>query len=239
MSRKLDLDVFTQVADDFEKRQYYVLGSLKQVREEFQQNRLYPHLAELIQLSTNLQKILNGFDSVEKNGPKKLKSIDLKEKKVEFESVLPDQLDLTAVKEFITWAQPLITEAIEEGISIYEFVEENLNMDLVGIQPTYIDEGYFFLPNHDSGALQLFRYEMSIYVNADERFRSLKTTLIKTMNDGLMAQKSPGTIKLDLIREYRDLPNPATYAFHTPLEFSFSSTLFPVAKRKLLKSLVS
>ncbi len=239
MSRKLNLDVFTQVADDFEKRQYYVLGNLKQVRQEFQHNRLYPHLAELIQLQSNLQRILDGFASLEKNGPKKIKQIDLERKKIEFESVLPEQLDLNAVREFITWAQPLITEAIEEGINIYEFVDENLNVDSVGIQPTYIDEGYFFLPNTETGALQLFRYEMSIFMNADERYRSLKTTLIKNLSGGLSVHQSPGSIKLDLIKEYRDLPNPATYSFHTPLEFSFESTLFPIAKRKLLKMLVS
>jgi len=239
MGLNLTLDLFIKAGEDYEKRQYVVLGSIKQVKQEFQKNRLYPHLSDLITLRTSLQQVIDGFTSVDKNGPKRIKDINLKENRIEFESVLSEQMDLEAVRELIKWSQPLIDAAIEEGISIYEYVDENLNIDQVGIKPSYLDEGYLFVPNHENGSLQLFRYEMSIYMGAREKYRSLKTTLIKTMNEGLISVSSPAGIKLELIKQFQDLPNPATYAFYTPLEFSFESTLFPVAKRKLLRMLVS
>lgn len=237
MHADLSLSFFTQVNDDFEKRQYLLLGNLRTMKQAFQKNLLYPHLGRLIELREQLQQILDGFTSLDNSGPKRIRSINLEEQRIEFESVLPEKLDLGAVKDFIRWAQPLITEAIQEGISIYEFVDENLSVDQVGIQPAYTDEGYFFMPDFDSGGLNLFRYELSIFSDARERYRSLKTTLIKKLDQGHAAQEDPSSIKLSLIREYRDLPNPATYAFHSPIAFDFQHTLFPVARRRLLRIL--
>jgi exonuclease V gamma subunit len=48
---------------------------------------------------------------------------------------------------------------------------------------------------------------------------------------------SPQAIKLDLVEERRDLPNPATYFFETQLDFPFEETMLPVAKRKLMRYL--
>lgn len=237
MKADLSLDFFTHVNDDFEKRQYLLLGNLKAVKQAFKMNLLYPYLGRLIELREQLQQVLDGFSLVEDGGPRRIKSINLEEKRIEFESVLPEKLDLGAVKEFIRWAQPLITEAIKEGVSIYEFVDENLSVDQVGIQPAYQDEGYFFMPDYEAGGLMLFRYELSIYSDARERYRSLKTTLVKKMSEGMAAQEDPASIKLNLIREYRDLPNPATFAFHSPIAFAFEQTLFPVARRRLLRIL--
>ncbi|AXJ01276.1 hypothetical protein CYPRO_2026 [Cyclonatronum proteinivorum] len=237
MQADLSIEFFTQVNEDYEKRQYVLLGNLQKMRQAFQRNLLYPHLGRLIELRAQLQQILDGFTSLDNSGPKRIRSINLAEKHIAFESVLPEKLDLSAVKDFIRWAQPLIHEAIQEGISIYEFVDENLSVDQVGIQPAYTDEGYFFMPDFDTGGLNLYRYELSIFSNARERYRTLKTTLIKKLGQGLAAQEDPSSIKLRLIREYRDLPNPATYAFHSPIAFDFQKTLFPVARRRLIRIL--
>jgi len=42
-------------------------------------------------------------------------------------------------------------------------------------------------------------------------------------------------IKLDLIRRYRDLPNPAAFLLLSKMKFPFSETLMPVAKRLFVK----
>lgn len=233
----LSVDLFTRVSEDFEKRQYLVLGKLKSARDAFEKQCLYPQLAQLIELYHHLQKIMVGFDDMKQRGPQKIRRINLESRKIEFESALPEQLDLEAVKELVRWAQPLINEAIHKGIEVYEFVDKKLLIDEVGIQPGYADEGYFFLPNRDTGALQLFRYEMSVYTGAGERFRSLKTRLLKSLGEGRLADPDPGALKLELIREYPDMPNPATFSFYTDLCTPFQSTLFPVAKRKLLRRL--
>ncbi|MFW6347222.1 MAG: hypothetical protein ACOC2C_01260 [Cyclonatronaceae bacterium] len=233
----LSVDLFTQVSEDFEKRQYLVLGSLKKARDAFEKQHLYPQLGQLVELYHHLQKILAGFEGMKQHGPQRIRSIDLQRGRIEFESALPEELDLEAVKELVRWAQPLINEAIQQGIEVYEFVDKKLSLDEVGIRPGYADEGYFFMPNTETGALQLFRYEMSIYTGAGERFRSLKTRLVKSLAQGKLAQAEPGALKMQLIREYPELPNPATFCFHTGLNAPFGATLFPIAKRKLMRYL--
>jgi hypothetical protein len=42
-------------------------------------------------------------------------------------------------------------------------------------------------------------------------------------------------IKLDLVRKFQDLPNPAAYLIHSKMKFPFSETLMPVAKRLFVK----
>jgi hypothetical protein len=64
----------------------------------------------------------------------------------------------------------------------------------------------------------------------------MKTAFLKALEQG-MAYLSPNAIKLDLISENKELPNPATYAFNTDLHFPFRETIFPVTKRKLLRQL--
>jgi hypothetical protein len=42
-------------------------------------------------------------------------------------------------------------------------------------------------------------------------------------------------IKAELLRNKKDLPNPAVYSIETELSFPISETLLPVAKRSLVR----
>ena len=45
-------------------------------------------------------------------------------------------------------------------------------------------------------------------------------------------------IKIDMIRSFRELPNPAVYKVEFPLSVTFDETLLPVAKRVLVRHIV-
>ncbi len=237
MNKHLSLELFTNVSEDFEKRQYLILGKLREVREEFQHNRLYPHLGVLIDLHRKLEQLIQGFHNLKESGPKKIRKIDLLNKQIEFESELPKQLDLSAVEDLIEWALPLINEAIKEGITIYEFAEQNINIQNVGIEPTYKTEGYSFIFDAANARLHLFRYEISVLAGPEENYRSLRTTFLKSISTSV--EKPLNTIKLDLINDYKDLPNPATYSIRPEVDFPFNQTILPISKRKLLRYIIS
>jgi len=61
----------------------------------------------------------------------------------------------------------------------------------------------------------------------------MKTKHLKTIPQGEIHSEA-GSIKLDIIREHPDLPNPATFEFHTDLAFPFIETILPISKRKLM-----
>ncbi|MDZ7692557.1 MAG: hypothetical protein U5K69_15760 [Balneolaceae bacterium] len=205
----LSLDLFTQVQSDFEKRQYLILAALKNISDDFKQNRIYPHLSELSELRRTLADIKNRLVDLRNDFPKRIGNIDLVNKVIEHEVVFVDGSDLSKVEDLIAWALPHIEAKIEEGKALFEYVDEEIEVTEVGILPNYVDEGYFFVPDNEEAKLLLFRYEMSIFQSAQDQYRGLRTGFLKALNQG-RALMSPNSIKLELIRENKELPNPAT-----------------------------
>lgn len=232
----LTLDLFTQVQADFEMRQYKILVALKKITEDFQHNKIYPHLSHLAELHRTLSDIKTRLEDLRSEFPKRIKKIDFVNQEIEHEVVFVDGSDLQKVEELIEWSMPFIEAKIEEGKTIYEFVNEKILLEEVGIVPNYTDEGYFFVPDNEEAKLLLFQYEVSIFQSAKDQYRSLKTQFLKALGQR-RALMSPNSIKLDLINEFKELPNPATYSFQTELSFPFNETVFPVVKRKLMRQL--
>lgn len=235
---KLCLDTFLSGSKDFETRQYHVLEGLKQHYGEFSHNKLYPSLAELIYLHTALVNIMNNMSDLGGQMPHELQDVDLEEGKLVYKQSSMSDDDLMRAADLISWALPEIKQTIEEGISIFNFVEEHLHIEQVGIMPMYRDEGYWFVPEHRTALLHLLRYELSLFSSANERFRTLKTTSIGEIEQREVSQ-SPESIKLRLIEQFHDLPNPATYICETDLDFPYTETILPVAKRKLMAQMFS
>lgn len=234
---RLNLNLFTKVRDDVEKRQYIILAELKKISTEFQYYKIYPHLSRLVDIRNTLQDVIDRLADLRNKFPKRISKIDWVNRTIEHEVVFVDGTDLKAVEELITWALPKIDKVIHEGIAIHDYVEKELSVEHVGILPNYKEEGYFFVPDNQELKINLFRFEVSIFQSAEDQYRSLKTKFLKALKQG-RAHLSPSSIKLDLIREQKELPNPATYAFDTNLEFPFNQTILPVAKRKLMQTIV-
>lgn len=231
-----NLDLFTHAVYDVERAQYQILSNIQEARRAFSQNRIYPFLGELVRCYGMLQTIVQQSEHLRDALPGRIKRIDLERQEVVYEKPDLSTDQVKVVEELIHWALPHIQSTIEEGKTIFEFVEEHLLLEEVGIVPSYVQEGYLFVPDYDRRALHVLQYSFSIFTGADERFRSLKTTHVKTVPQHAL-HASPRSIKLSLMEERRELPNPATYAFVSEVEFPFEATLLPIAKRKLMRYL--
>ena len=175
------LDLFTSAVYDYERAQYQILSNLTRVRRAFSQNRIYPHLGELVQFYGTLQTIVQQSEHLRDALPARIRRIDLETGEVVYERPELDGDRLKLVEELIHWALPTIRAAIEEGKTIFEFVEENLQMEEVGIVPSYVQEGYLFVPDYEGGMVHVLQYSFSLFTGADERYRSLKTTFVKSL----------------------------------------------------------
>lgn len=232
------LDLFAGAVHDFERAQYRILGNLQRVRKDFSNNRIYPHLSDLVSIYGTLRTIADSTDTLKEAIPGSIADIDLEAGEVIYEKpeIGPDQME--AIEEIIHWALPLIQDTIDEGKTIFEFVEDHLHLEEVGIVPSYVQEGYLFVPDHESNEIHILQYSVSIFTSASERFRSLRTSHVKSVAQQPI-QATPQSLKLSLMEERRDLPNPATYAFDFELNFPYEATVLPVAKRKLMRYLFS
>ncbi len=235
---KLSLDNFLSAGADAEFAHYQILGFLKRYSDDFNRNRLYPNLSELIALKRSLEAVVSGKSKLLNDLPQNLKEIDLVNKRLVFETPEIPCTPLDRVIELIRWALPFIEEAIAEGMQIYDFVEDNLAIKEVGIIPFYHDEGYCLVPDNKASLLHLIHFSLALYGSDTEKYRTLKTKILKTLEQTLV-KKAPESIKMELIEEYQELPNPATFVCETDLDFPFAETIFPVAKRKLMVRLAA
>ncbi len=229
----LGLETFLDSSFDSETRQYHILGGLKSARADFSHNVLYPTLRELVELHRALDQIMQRKGDIESHLPGTLHSIDLVNQTLVYETAPTPGADFERTAALIVWALPLIRDTIQEGMEIFDFIENHITIEQVGILPMYIEEGYWFVPDRRSSMMHLLRYEVSLFTSAQERFRTLKTSHLEAVPESSV-HVSPESLKLGLIERYSDLPNPATFACETDMDFPFSETMMPIAKRKLM-----
>lgn len=235
---KLDLRLFTDITGDLESRQLHILAALQHAQRQFTFNKLYPVLSELIEVRNLLVLITSEMNKMKGLRPQTIKSIDWERKELIFEyGELPEQ-NMEQVQQLIDWTLPRLETIIREGVTIFEFVEGNVSIKTVGIVPNYKLEGYVFIPDIVQQELALYRYELSLFKHVDDRYRTLKTQFLRRYNE-FGITKPLQNIKLELIKERKDLPNPATYSVNINLDFPFEETILPVVKRMFTALLAS
>ncbi len=232
----LTLDTFLQAAKDEEQGQYRILAELRKIQHRFNQTRLFPELAHLIELYRSLHLILDNAEQVRKGLSRPIKAIDLENKRIIYETLRLEQETWEIVEKTIRWALPKLQEIIAEGIAIGEFVEEQLNVDIVGVLPSYIQEGYVLLPDLPRREYALVRYELTIFTAPDEKYRALKTRIVTRFGFPVIHQP-PTQLKARVQQYETEIANPALYQFTVEVDFPFEETLYPIAKRKFLRYL--
>ncbi|WP_315816347.1 hypothetical protein [Paraflavitalea speifideaquila] len=103
----------------------------------------------------------------------------------------------------------------------------------MGLIPLDIREGYFLLSEGTHRSTRVYQYRLSIFEKHDEKYRAIKTDFIDQWERNMV--NTYENIKAELIRNKRDLPNPAVYSIETELTFPVDETLLPVAKRSLVR----
>jgi hypothetical protein len=234
----LSLDLFTGAVDDVERTQYQILAGLQRAESAFAEQRVYPHLGTLVKLHGALVTVLTRTEDFRTPETGRITGIDWDEAAITYEWPDLEDTEMSMVEDLIRWALPKIRSAIEEGRSVYEHVEDHLALETVGIVPSYLQEGYLMVPERGADVLHVLRYELSIIQEEGEKHRALRTTHCKTVTQAGV-DVHPSSIKLDLLKERRDLPNPATYFSNIALNVPYKETLLPVVKRRLIRHLAS
>ena len=235
---KLNINTFISAASDSEMSQYLVLATLKNSLEQFHKNKLYPPFGELVELNQNLLSLLNKRSDLSGKMPSKLMGFDFENKRLIYEKEQFNETEMNKIFEFIEWARPKIKEGLDEGKAIYDFVDENIKIEEIGIMPLYKDEGYFLIPDIKNKVYHVFRFELSIISSSDVPLRSLKTNFVETF-ESQINDLAVDNIKLELIKKYPELPNPATYNVLINIDFPFDETVLPISKRKLMRQLAA
>ena len=224
---------FAEGRIDFELKKYALLAYLQEVNKYFTENKLYPQLADIIFHYNNIVAFRENKKYLQEHFPKKLTGIQMEKLQVLYQQMIEDDELMQELEDIIQYSAGKIKTTIHNGTEIYEFVEEKINIVPVGLIPLDTQEGYFFLSSGNVKSTRVYHYRLSIFEKHDEKYRSIKTAFIDNKLRSISSTYEH--MKSELIRQRKDLPNPAVYLIETELTFPIDETLLPIAKRSLVK----
>jgi hypothetical protein len=231
--KKLDQHWLTQGLIDFEYKKYMLMSYFQEVSKSFGRVRLYPALSDLVFHYQNLITVKENKQLMYENFPKEISKADFKKLTLVYKELIMDDKIMTELEDILSFAIPEFKKYLEEGKDIYQYIEQNMEISPIGITPLRNEEGYVFLLQPDARDTNVYEYQVSIFESAKERYRGIHMKHVESMRKSLGATYE--TLKIDLIRRYTKLPNPATYLIESRVRCPVEETLLPVAKRLLMK----
>ncbi len=230
---QLSKDWLTQGLIDFEYKKYVLLAYLKTVKTSFSKVELYPFMGDLVFHYRNLMAVKENKALIKESFPKEISLEEFKKLELSYRQMIEDDSVMSELESVIDFAIPKIKDSLQEGSVIYELVEAQCEIAPIGVTPLYAKEGYLFVTQPPEKETNVYRYQMSIFEQSHEQLRSLNTEFIQRMTRS--TSNTYESIKLELIKKFKDLPNPATYLILSRMKFPFTETLMPVAKRLFVK----
>lgn len=222
---------------DFELKKYTLLAYLQEVNKYFNQNKLYPQLADVIFHYNNIIAFRQNKKYLQEHFPKQLTDVNIQKLQLVYESMIEDDELMKELEDIIQYSASKIRNTIETGTEIYEFVESNLTIEPVGLLPLDTNEGYLFLKDSRYNDTVVYQYRLTIFEKHDEKYRGIRTDYVQQWRRTV--SNSPENLKRLLIKERKDFPNPAVYNIETKLAYPLEETLLPIAKRCFVKYLAN
>jgi hypothetical protein len=218
---------------DFELQKYRLLAYLDEVKKSFNQTKLYPQLSDIVFHYNNLLGFRNNKQYLQDQFPRQLNKVDMQRLELVYERLLADDEVMQELNQITDYALDEMKGTITEGAQIYEFVERQLQIEPVGIMPLYKNEGYIFLRYGAHNEVRIYSYNITLFEHKDARYKGIKMEYMDSCTKHLA--NTYEQMKLDVIRNYRMLPNPAVYKVEFPMSVPFNETLLPVTKRVLVR----
>lgn len=220
---------------DFEYKKYLLLAYFKQVKESFVRVELYPFLSDLVFHYRNLLTLKENKSLIRESFPQELSLENLSNLELNYKKIIEDDAVMQEIESIMEFALPQFKASLDEGSFIYEYVQSHCEIVPVGLASLYTNEGYLFVAQPPEKETYIYRYQVTFFEQSNEAMRGIQTEHVLTTERNL--SNTYENIKLQLIRERTDLPNPSTYLVLSKKKFPHMQTLMPVAKRLLVKEI--
>lgn len=227
----------TEDVIDAEYKRYILLAYLADVQQNFDERKLYPHFADLVDhyaqllaLKENTKNLYNAF-------PEQAKQLDWENLRISYEKLVQNDALMEELEEIIDFSIPQFHHYLHTGKEIYDDVESHLKVEPVGVVPLHTNEGYMFIINPTTKDTEIYEYHSTLFTDKEEKYRSLQTLHIGTYKRSIV--NTPEHMKIELIRALPKMPNPAVFAVVSEIDLPYTETFLPIAKRALVKKLAA
>jgi hypothetical protein len=235
MTDYLNKDWVTDGIIDFEYKKYVLLAYLQRVKARFDAYQLYPQLSDLVEHFQYLHALKQGKESLSELFPKQVTGVDFEKVRLTYARMIEDDELMQEIKLIVDFALPQVEAQLKHGKTIYEWIEQQVEFITIGIAPLYKDEGYLFIEETMKPNYHVYQYQVTLFQQHQERYRGVYTQFLGTYRKSI--SQTAESMKLTLVKEKPQLPNPATYLIAAKTSLPLADTLLPVAKRMLIRHL--
>lgn len=218
---------------DFEYKKYVLLAYFQSVKQQFTEKKLYPFLADLVFHYQNLLAVKENKKLISEQFPARLSQTDIENLTLAYEKIVQDDDVMQEIEGIIAFSLPKFKDHLAEGRDIYEYVERKMEISPIGLSPLHPEEGYLFLSQHYTSDTLIYEYRMSIFTQANEKYRGIHLNYLEKTSKSIV--NTYENMKTELLKKYKEKPNPATYLIETKTYAPLNETLLPIAKRILVK----
>jgi hypothetical protein len=219
---------------DEELDRYRWLAYLQRVNERYRERKLYPCLDELRTRFEQLTRLCQGMDRIDQAIPGRITGVDLARKEL-IRAPRRGNVRLQAVDRLIANALPDLSDALDRGAELRERLTAHIHMEPVGILPLHTTEGYFLL-RHGSW-IRVYSYLRTVPGYFMDRSCHLDVRTRFVTDYAQSCGWNFEQIKLDLVRNFTAMPNPAVYAFTAEVSLPSIETFVPLAKQLVYETI--
>src|ERR1700744_3237127 len=163
---------------DFELQKYRLLAYLKEVKQSFDETKLYPQLSDIIFHYNNLEAFRKNKQLLQDQFPKKMEGFNAQKLEIVYERMLADDDLMQELEHITSYALDEMKNTISEGTEIYEYVEKQLHVEPVGIMPLYNSEGYILLRYGANSQVRIYGYNITLFEHHHARYKGIKLAYI-------------------------------------------------------------
>ena len=232
---KLSETWFMEGYIDFELQKYRLLAYLQEVNQYFTEHKLYPQLGDIVFHYNNLVAFKEHKKLMQDSFPKQLSNVNLQKLELVYEEMLQDNAIMQELENIIQYALAQMKPTLDNGAELYEQIEKQLRIEPVGIMPLYKNEGYVLVRYGNYSEVKAYNYTITLFENQNDKYRGIRLSYIDTWQNSIA--NTYESIKRDIIKAIRALPNPAVFSVEYPLPVPLDETLLPVAKRALVRQI--
>lgn len=230
---KLSDDWLTEGLIDLEYKKYKLLAFINSVDNRYKDRRLYPPFSDVIFHYKNLIQFQKSNETLINDFPKELKKVDLEKLALNYEKKFDNPEFMEEINRIIDFALPQLTSKIQEGKELYDEIEDGLKIEPIGLCPLNQNEGYILLNPNNDRYIHVFEYNVTLFKSANAKYRGIHTQYLEKVRKSI--SNTFESIKLNLIKQYKKLPNPATFIIESRRNASLEDTLLPISKRLLVQ----
>ena len=134
----------------------------------------------------------------------------------------------------MNFALPRLKATLTEVQQRWTDIAGSLTLAPVGLLPLRPEEGYLILHAATHTEMQVYYFCLTLYSEQEPGGRLVRLRFVEAVRKSL--SNTFESIKLDLIRRHRHLPNPATFMLESQQTYPVQETLLPIARQLLAQA---